>query len=72
MYSNEYKYMMGIQMYTLIEMKGYVKDTNGKYKLTEKQEPIVMVNQQLIGPLTLEELDARLKRVEGLVIGAQK
>ena len=52
--------------------KGYVKDSNGKYKLTEKQEPIVKVNQQLIGPLTLEELDVRLKRLEGLVIGAQK
>ena len=53
--------------------KGYVKDSNGKYKLVDKkQEPIVMVNQQLIGPLTLEELDVRLKRVEGLVIGAQK
>jgi hypothetical protein len=35
--------------------KGYVKDANGKFKLTEKQEtPLVMMNQQqLIGPLTL-------------------
>lgn len=49
--------------------KGYVKDSNGKYRLVDKtQEPIVMVNQQL----SLEELDARLKLLEGLVIGAQK
>ena len=52
--------------------KGYVKDSNGKYRLTDKQEAIVVVNQQQLGPLTLEEIDARLKRVEGLVIGAQK
>ena len=53
--------------------KGYVKDSNGKYRLVDKnQEPVVMVNQQLVGPPTLEDSDARLKRVEGLVIGAQK
>ena len=52
--------------------KCYVKDTNGKYRLTDKQEPIVAVNQQQIGPPTLEEIDARLKRVESIVIGPQK
>ena len=55
-------------------MKSYVKDSNGKYRLVDRnQEPtIVMVNQQQTRLLSLEELDARLKRLEGLVIGAQK
>ena len=49
--------------------KGYVKDLNGKYRLVDKtQQPIVTVNQQL----SLEELNARLKRVELIVIGSQK
>ena len=53
--------------------KCYVKDTNGKYKLVDKnQEPIVMVNQQLKGPLSLEELDVRLKRLELILAGPQK
>jgi len=52
--------------------KGYVKDSNGKYRLTDKQEPMVMVNQQQSGPLSLEELNARLKRLELIVIGPQK
>jgi len=47
--------------------KGYVKDSNGKYRLTDKQEPIIMVNEQ--GPLSLEE---RVKRLEDLIIRAQK
>jgi hypothetical protein len=43
----------------------YIKDSNGKYKLADKkQEPIVMVNEQLMGPLTLEEIDKRLRKVE--------
>ena len=49
--------------------KCYVKDSNGKYKLVQKnenQEPIVMVNQQLIVP-TIEELDARLRKVESFL-----
>ena len=41
--------------------KGYVKDTNGKYRLVDKQEP---QERQL----TLEEIDARLKRLESLVL----
>ena len=54
-------------------IKGYVKDSNGKYRLTDKQEtPIVMVNQQLIGPLTLEEIDARLRKVESILAGPPK
>ena len=62
-------YIRGTHWYTLDMSKGYVKDSNGKYRLVDKtQEPIVMVNQQL----SLEELDARLKLLEGLVIGAQK
>jgi hypothetical protein len=36
-----------------------------------KQGTVVGVNERL-GPLTMEELDARIKRLEGLVIGAQK
>ena len=44
--------------------KGYVKE-NGKWRLTENQAPKTQ-------PLTLEELDARLKRVESIVIGPQK
>jgi hypothetical protein len=48
--------------------KCYVKDSNGKYRLTDKQEPpIIVVNEQ--GPLSLEE---RVKRLEDLVIRAQK
>ena len=52
--------------------KSYVKDSNGKYRLVDKQEPIVVVNQQLIGPLTLEEIDARLRKVESMLAGPQK
>lgn len=40
--------------------KMYVKDANGKYRLVDKQEP----QQQ---PLTLEQVDARLKRVENML-----
>ena len=49
----------------------YVKDSNGKYRLVEKD-----ANQQTIvetkKALTLEEIEARLRRVEGIVIGPQK
>ena len=50
-------------------MKGYVKDTNGKYRLVvDKQEPQVIINQeQLTGPLTLEEIDKRLRKVEAFL-----
>ena len=46
-------------------MKGYVKDSNGKYRLVDKRE----VQEPETQPLSLEE---RLKRLEGLVIGAHK
>jgi hypothetical protein len=45
--------------------KMYVKDPNGKYRLVDKQEP---QTQQL----SLEALDARLKRVEAMFTGPQK
>jgi hypothetical protein len=53
--------------------KGYVKDSNGKFHLVDKvdknQEPIIAINQQRLGlgPLTMEELDLRLKRVESFL-----
>ena len=58
-------------------VKGYVKE-NGIYKLVEKdaqgnviqQGPQVIINNKKT--LSLEELDARIKRLEGLVIGAKK
>ena len=51
--------------------KGYVKDHNGKYRLVDRnQETVVMVNEQR--PPSLEELDARLKRLDLIVIGPQK
>jgi len=54
--------------------KGYIKDSNGKYKLVEKdnktQEPVVLVNQQQL--LSLETLDARIKRLESLLLEAKK
>jgi hypothetical protein len=45
--------------------KMYVRDPNGKYRLVDKQEPQKE-------PLTLEALDARLKRVESILIGPPK
>ena len=51
-------------------MKGYIKDSNGKFHLVEKnenQEPIVAINQQR--PLTLEE---RLVRIERIVLDPRK
>ena len=34
----------------------------------KRQEPNVTVNQQRLGPLTIEELDTRLKRVGSLAV----
>ena len=48
--------------------KGYVKDANGKYRLVDKRE-VLIVQEPETQPLSLEE---RVKRLEGLVIGAQK
>jgi hypothetical protein len=39
---------------------------------TKKEEPIVAVNQKKLGPLTMEELDTRLKRVESFLFLAGK
>jgi proteasome assembly chaperone (PAC2) family protein len=46
--------------------KSYVKDPNGKYKLVDRDQKVETKQ------LSLEELDARLKRVESIVIGPQK
>lgn len=45
--------------------KCYEKDANGKYHLVDKdkQEPQKVENNNR--PLTLEELEARIKRLEG-------
>ena len=48
--------------------KGYVKDSNGKYRLVDKRE-VLTVQEPETQPLSLEE---RVKRLEGLVIGSQK
>ena len=45
--------------------KSYVKDEHGKYHLVDKQEPQAET-------LSLEELDARLKRLERIVIDPRK
>ena len=47
--------------------KSYVKDEHGKYHLVDKQEP-----QAKTQTLSLEVLDARLKRVERIVIDPGK
>jgi hypothetical protein len=64
--------------------KGYVKDTNGKFHLVDKdkQEPIVMVNEgtpetkawvrEIMEGPKMKEFEARLKRLESFMIGAQK
>ncbi len=44
-----------------------VKDSNGKYRLVDKETQAPKTQ-----PLSLEELDTRLKRVESIVIGPQK
>ena len=52
--------------------KMYVKDTNGKYRLVDKdkQEPQKPAQTQ---PLTLEVVDARLKRLEEILLaGGQR
>ena len=53
-------------------VKGYIKDANGKYRLVDKPEPQVIINQQQSRLLSLEELDARLKRLESIVIDPRK
>jgi hypothetical protein len=49
-------------------MKGYVKDSNGKYRLVDKNE-VLIVQESETQPLTLEE---RVKRLEGILMGPQK
>lgn len=54
--------------------KSYVKDTNGKYRLVDKQEPLPkeQMTEAKILANAFQELDVRLKRVESIVIGARK
>ena len=51
--------------------KGYIKDPNGKYRLVDKNE-VLAVQEPETQPLTLEDLDSRLRKVESMLIGAQK
>jgi hypothetical protein len=48
----------------------YVKDPNGKYRLVDKE--IQTRTKVETRPLSLEEIDARLKRLESIVIGPRK
>lgn len=56
--------------------KMYVKDSNGKYKLVEKdrdqKEETKKVSQKSDKPLSLEELDARLRFIEAIVLDPRK
>ena len=59
-------------LYSVIEMsKGYIKDSNGKYRLVDKSE-VLTVQEPETQPLNLEELDARLRKVESMLAGPQK
>jgi hypothetical protein len=51
--------------------KGYVKDSNGKYRLVdiETQRGTKKVETR---QLSLEEIEARLKRLESIVIDPRK
>ena len=49
--------------------KTYVKDENGKYHLVDKQEPQAKAQTQ---SLTLQELHARLVRLERIVLDPRK
>ena len=51
--------------------KGYVKDANGKYRLVDKRE-VLTVQEPETRPLSLKEIDARLKRLESIVIDPRK
>ena len=51
--------------------KSYVKDPNGKYRLIDKNE-VLIVQEPETQPLSLEELDARLRKVESMLAGPQK
>jgi hypothetical protein len=51
--------------------KLYIKDPNGKYRLVDKEtqtETTMVVTKKL----SLEEIDARLKRLETIVIDSRK
>ena len=53
--------------------KMYVKDEKGKYKLVDrdqKKQISLDVNKSKV--LSLEEIDARLNRLEGIVIDPRK
>ena len=51
--------------------KGYVKDANGKYRLVDKRE-VLTVQEPETRRLSLKEIDARLKRLESIVIDPRK
>ena len=51
--------------------KGYIKDPNGKYRLVDKNE-VLTVQEPETQPLSLEEIDARLKRLESIIIDPRK
>ena len=55
-----------LSVYTM--SKGYVNDSNGKYRLVDKRE-VLPVQEPETQPLSLEE---RVKRLEDLVTGIQK
>jgi hypothetical protein len=52
-------------------MKGYIKDPNGKYRLVDKNE-VLIVQEPETQKLTLEEIEARLRNVESFLFLAGK
>ena len=68
-YSKVYQYGLTISSKNM--SKGYVKDANGKYKLVDKRE-VLTVQEPETQPISLEEIDARLKRLESIVIDPRK
>lgn len=53
--------------------KMYVKDSNGKYRLVDRdQKEQTTIDQNKSKVLSLEEIDARLKRLEQIVIDPRK
>lgn len=52
--------------------KMYVKDSNGKYRLVEKDRDQKGETKKVAEPLSLEELDKRLKFLEMIVLDPRK
>jgi hypothetical protein len=48
-------------------MDGTPHDCRNQAQETRKEESIVAVNQQTLGPLTIEEIDKRLRKVEAFL-----